>query len=140
MKIKTISNDSWNSWFRKPLIFIGFHPLKHINGATIVALAVFDNGICECRNLEDSHHEREQFFRYVVEKYQGAPVNIFNQKTKAIFDQLMARDFDQKGLMYFYLKGSEQDTQRWKKELDCAIRSRNEITSPDNPIQIKLSL
>ena len=139
MKIKTISDDLWNSWFCKPLIFIGFHP--HIkDSTTIVALAVFDNGVCECRSLEESHHEREQFFRYVVEKYRGSPVNIFNQKTKGIFDQLMARNFNQRGLMYFYLKGKEEDTQRWKKELDCAICSRNEMTSPDNPIQINLDL
>ena len=144
MRIKTISDNLWDSWYCKPLIFIGFHPLKKTmgesNGATIAALAVFDNGICECRNLEDSHRERERFFRYVVEKYRGAPVNIFNQKTQIMFDRLVAGDFVRESLMHFYLKGSEKDTQRWKKELDCAINSTREEISSDNPIHFKLNL
>ena len=143
MKIKTISDNLWDSWYCKPLIFIGFHPLKKTaptgDSSAIAALAVFDNGICECRNLEDSHRERERFFRYVVEKYRGAPVNIFNQKTQIMFDRLIAGEFVRDGLTFFYLKGNEKDTQRWKKELDCAISSKNGEISADNPIHFKLN-
>lgn len=134
MKIKTISDETWNEFYRKPFVFLGFHERE----GRVLAVATFNDGLCEYREIADNHEARQKFFQEMREKYEGAPIAVLNQKTQRLVEELLPENINRQSLFRIYLKGPQTKLDQWEEELEQAMRLKKEVVSLDNPIKLFL--
>ncbi|MDE6576233.1 MAG: hypothetical protein K2L24_02455 [Opitutales bacterium] len=132
LHIKTITNEEWNDLYCKPLIFFGFHPQLSQKPNQCVAVAAFEDGICEYREIHKKREAYQDFFQSLLRKYQDAPIEVLPQKTQRILEQFEYERERTATSVYLYLKGSSEEVKRWSEEL----RLPGNVVSGDNPIQM----
>ncbi|MDR2200567.1 MAG: hypothetical protein LBN94_00415 [Puniceicoccales bacterium] len=135
MEIRTISDSVWNTLCIKPFIFVGFHEYK----TKVAAIAVSDEDLCHCRLIENSHSARQKIFASIHENYPGAPIAVFNGKTKNCWANILAEKAGEKTELKIVLKGSPTQLEKWQNELLRAMKNEKNLKfSPENPVQFVL--
>ncbi|MDR1435322.1 MAG: hypothetical protein LBI77_02865 [Puniceicoccales bacterium] len=132
MKIKTISDEEWNGFCVKPFIFVGFNKYK----TGLVAIAISDESLCECRPIKNSHSARQEAFAHIHSRYSDSPIAILDQKTERFLANILNEKSGQNTSLKLILKGPPQRLRAWETELWDALKiGCNTKLSEDNPIQ-----
>jgi hypothetical protein len=135
MKVKRILNNEWDGLFTKPLIYMGFFLCS---GLTI-GIAMNADGVVLCSQIAEESQAKQSFFRNIIKQFPDAPIAMSNDRIKTTFAAISNWDRMSNLHVSFLVKGDENDTEKWSKEIEnfFATPEKKHSFSKKNPINLE---